>query len=329
VPPRYAYWTILIDGKATAFRARERDELLPTFNQLARKNADIAMRYFARGRLWDSPAQAQWATFDGPAYTQRLKKEIRDILEWVDTIAKWETTIVTATQQLTSLRGMLSLAEGELAKDKETARLMNDIGDIVRSSQLLISKTKSMVKYGVASLQRIDDRLRNGIFDPDKDLADLEEYLLYSIGRESKETLRLAVEAAVADPQLNKWLTERQNLALDLAEAEANREQLLSRLKKAEKSKNESERSGVQPLTDALLQTLARIVNLMGQIRELGDKIEKHLKAHGLRLSDMENFGYSIEATKAAWKEMNGAKDHIASTFDAAVLKMAPEPPDQ
>jgi hypothetical protein len=61
MPPRYAYWTILIDGKATAFRAREREELLPTFNQLARKNADIAMRYFARGRLWDNPEQAQWA----------------------------------------------------------------------------------------------------------------------------------------------------------------------------------------------------------------------------------------------------------------------------
>lgn len=61
MPPRYAYWTILIDGKATAFRAREREELLPTFNQLARKNADIAMRYFARGRLWDNPEQSQWA----------------------------------------------------------------------------------------------------------------------------------------------------------------------------------------------------------------------------------------------------------------------------
>src|SRR5262245_8754973 len=62
MPPRYAYWTILIDGQATAFRARERDELLPTFNQLARKNKDIVMRYFARGRLWDSPEQAQWAS---------------------------------------------------------------------------------------------------------------------------------------------------------------------------------------------------------------------------------------------------------------------------
>ena len=61
MPPRFAYWTILIDGKATAFRARERDELLPTFNQLARKNADIVMKYFSRGRLWDTPEQARWA----------------------------------------------------------------------------------------------------------------------------------------------------------------------------------------------------------------------------------------------------------------------------
>ena len=30
MPPRYVYWTILIDGKATAFRAREREELLQT-----------------------------------------------------------------------------------------------------------------------------------------------------------------------------------------------------------------------------------------------------------------------------------------------------------
>src|SRR6185369_13011987 len=76
MPPRYAYWTILIDGKATAFRAREREELLPTFNQLARKNADIAMRYFARGLLWDNPEQAQWASRN--QVTARTEKRDRD-----------------------------------------------------------------------------------------------------------------------------------------------------------------------------------------------------------------------------------------------------------
>lgn len=55
MPPRYAYWTILVGNQPTAFRAREREELLPTLNQLRRKNADAVMKWFARGRLWDSP----------------------------------------------------------------------------------------------------------------------------------------------------------------------------------------------------------------------------------------------------------------------------------
>src|SRR5882724_2021668 len=54
MPPRYAYWTILIDDKATAFRAREREELQPTFAQLQRKNTNVTMRWFARGKLWES-----------------------------------------------------------------------------------------------------------------------------------------------------------------------------------------------------------------------------------------------------------------------------------
>jgi hypothetical protein len=55
MPPRYAYWTILIDQKPTAFRAREREELLPTLNQLRRTSSDVVMKWFARGRIWESP----------------------------------------------------------------------------------------------------------------------------------------------------------------------------------------------------------------------------------------------------------------------------------
>jgi hypothetical protein len=59
VPPRFAYWTILIDGAPTAFRARERDDLVPTFTQLKRTNDDVVMKWFAQGRLWDSPEAQQ------------------------------------------------------------------------------------------------------------------------------------------------------------------------------------------------------------------------------------------------------------------------------
>ena len=62
MPPRYAYWTILIDDKPTAFRAREQEELLPTLHQLRRTNKNVVLKWFARGRLWETPEAAQAAS---------------------------------------------------------------------------------------------------------------------------------------------------------------------------------------------------------------------------------------------------------------------------
>src|SRR5712692_8622756 len=59
MPPRYAYWTILIDNKPTAFRAREKEVVLPTLHQLRRTNTDVVLKWFARGRLWETPEAAQ------------------------------------------------------------------------------------------------------------------------------------------------------------------------------------------------------------------------------------------------------------------------------
>jgi hypothetical protein len=55
MPPRYSYWTILAGGLPTAFRAAERADLLPTFNRIREKHPDAEMKWFARGKLWESP----------------------------------------------------------------------------------------------------------------------------------------------------------------------------------------------------------------------------------------------------------------------------------
>ena len=59
MPPRYSYWTILAGGLPTAFRAAERADLLPTFNRIREKHPDAEMKWFARGRLWQSQDEAQ------------------------------------------------------------------------------------------------------------------------------------------------------------------------------------------------------------------------------------------------------------------------------
>lgn len=57
MPPRHHYWTIILEGKPTAFRAHEQDELIPTLRQLQTRHPDAVMKWFARGRLWESQEQ--------------------------------------------------------------------------------------------------------------------------------------------------------------------------------------------------------------------------------------------------------------------------------
>jgi hypothetical protein len=56
--PRFVFWTIVLGPEPTAFRAKERDELLPTLKQLQRHHPEATLKFFARGQLWDSAEAA-------------------------------------------------------------------------------------------------------------------------------------------------------------------------------------------------------------------------------------------------------------------------------
>jgi hypothetical protein len=61
MPPRHAYWTIILEGQPTAFRAHTPEELAPTLRQLQSRHPDAVMKWFSRGRLWTSPEEARLA----------------------------------------------------------------------------------------------------------------------------------------------------------------------------------------------------------------------------------------------------------------------------
>lgn len=53
-----ACWIILMGKVPTSFRAKTREELLPTFKQLQRTQPEVALRWFERGKIWESPDAA-------------------------------------------------------------------------------------------------------------------------------------------------------------------------------------------------------------------------------------------------------------------------------
>jgi 23S rRNA pseudouridine2605 synthase len=63
MPPRHHYWTIILEGKPTAFRAHTQEELAPTLRQLQARHPEAVMKWFARGRLWESQEEERAEAF--------------------------------------------------------------------------------------------------------------------------------------------------------------------------------------------------------------------------------------------------------------------------
>jgi hypothetical protein len=61
MPPRYAYWTILVDEQPTAFRAGTLEDLMPTFKRLQARHQNARVVWFQNGKVWKSRLDAQEA----------------------------------------------------------------------------------------------------------------------------------------------------------------------------------------------------------------------------------------------------------------------------
>jgi hypothetical protein len=74
MPTPHACWVILIGAVPTSFRAKTREELLPTYRQLQRTQPGVALRWFERGRIWESPAAARGAALLAAAETREKRR---------------------------------------------------------------------------------------------------------------------------------------------------------------------------------------------------------------------------------------------------------------
>jgi hypothetical protein len=61
MPPAHSFWVIVHGTVPTAFRARHREDLLPTLVQLQHTQPDVSLVWFESGRTWESPEVAREA----------------------------------------------------------------------------------------------------------------------------------------------------------------------------------------------------------------------------------------------------------------------------
>jgi hypothetical protein len=270
------------------------------------------------------PVQAQWTVWDPTNYSLQLAKKIEEANRWLETVRHYATMVDKTIQQLTTMQGVLRNVDEQLARNVRLVRFISNVGQIVRGTYQLKRQLEGMIRYRIAMLKGIDDRLRNGIFDPEQDLRDLENYLKFTIGRSADQTVARVDKLARNDSQLESWCVRRTQVQKDLAIAREVLTQAEQQLE-IEKGKSDVDQSNLAHLNDVILQQQQLIAELEKEHAQLQDKITERAAKYGLRLQDMENFAFSIMAATDGWLSLQQTKDQIERTLTDVIINAHPQ----
>ncbi|MDQ3688006.1 MAG: hypothetical protein M3430_20720 [Acidobacteriota bacterium] len=283
---------------------------------------------FVLGMLIMPPqtARAQWTVYDPANHATQVERMIQDAARWLETINKYAKDFEhyaemfdKAVEQLTTLKGMLTIADEQLAKHKDLIFLVHDVGKIIRKSFALHEQLESLVLHRIAALKKIDDRIRNGILDIDQDKLDFETYLRHTIGRSAQDTLSKRIRLAQTDNQLAFWLDEKQKLESQIAKYNELYKEAIDKFE-AETNKPLDQQRNVQALSEAVNHYEDLIIELTRQHAELTEKITDRTAQYGVRIQDMENFARRVVSVNAAWDSLMVTHDNLKATLDDLIL---------
>jgi chromosome segregation ATPase len=261
------------------------------------------------------PAQAQWTVFDPTSYAAQIEEMAREMDRWLQTVQHYTAMYDKAVKQVTSLGGILTIVDQQLARNKNLISSVAQIGQTVRHIFLLKRQIENMVQCRIRAIQQLDSRLKAGIFNPQQDLQDLEEYLRNSIGRSSQNTLANLERLANMDNEFERLRYELRNAYIRLAEAQAVLKQYEDMLT-AEMSKPEEERHSVALLQTQISNTKLQIEQIKAQINDLTEKLAAKTKQYGIQLDIRGTYGQQVHQTNKAWESTIPVRKEILEQID-------------
>jgi chromosome segregation ATPase len=256
------------------------------------------------------PVRAQWTVFDPSQYALQVKKRIEDAERYVK---MFDNTV----RQLSTLRGVLGKAEELVTNHLISKQTMSDIGGLVRASFELKDQVQAITTTRLTMLKSIDDRLRRGIFDPEADLRDFEDYLRTSIGRSSEDTLANLERLRRMDNTLERMYVELSRLQKAQADTHLEQKTLKAKLD-AINALPESQRDpmSIGSLIEKISSNEALIAQYAAKIEELQTRIEERKKKYQVLMDERVKFAEQVHTTNDAWTKFNDRLDEFQRTLD-------------
>ena len=257
-------------------------------------------------------AQAQWTVFDPAQYSLQIERQIEEANRWLECVKQYTDEINKMVEQITTMKGVLTQAEKLVLHNANLTRTMAQIGQTVRDVFALKRAMETMVISRLNMIKSIKSRLANGIFDPEADLRDFEDYLRNSIGRTAQDKIATMNRIAMFDATLARLYHDLQTAEVRQAGAALQMKQAKEKLE-AELAKPVTEQCATC-LSDLKLEIATcekMIADLDAHISNLSTQIEERVKRYNLTMEERVRIANQVKATDEAWDKLNIVKDGI------------------
>src|SRR5713226_3851225 len=265
--------------------------------------------------LSPTTTQAQWTVFDPAQYSLQIERQIEEDNRWLERVRQYSEEINKLAEQLSTMKGVLGQAEKLVLHNANLTRTMAQIGQTVRDVFALKRAIETMVISRLRMIKSIKVRLMNGIFDPEADLRDFEDYLRNSSGRTAQDKIATMNRIAMFDATLARLYHDLQTAEARQAGAAEQMKQAKDKLD-AELAKPQTEQCAhcISDLKLEIASCEKMIADLDTQITNLSTQIEDRVKLYNLTMEERVRIANRVRATDEAWNNLNIVKDSI---FDA------------
>lgn len=269
------------------------------------------------------PVQAQWAVYDGANHVTQLERMAQDAARWIETvnhyleeINKYQAMIDKQVEQITRLGNIMQTIDEQLARNKTLINTVARFGQTIRQIFQLQQDIRTMVSCRILAVQRVWERMRNGIFDPQQNMRDLEEYMRHSIGKSSQQRIEYHELLLEQDAEFGEAVYNREVAYGRLARAEEAQKALETALT-AETSKPAGEQQGVESLLQQLADCKLYIATLTEQIAGYTKIINEKMTKFGVTIDAHARFGQQVVRETQAWREMTRVNQETLRSLDA------------
>ncbi len=253
--------------------------------------------------LIPAPAQAQWTVFDPSNYTIQIKRHIEDLSRWMETVNQYMRMYENAVGQLTHLQGMLRTADELLAHDKRMRKFISYWGQAIRLTFRVKNQLVNLVTGAARAIMNIEQRLRNGIFDPEANKRDFAEYLRYGIGRTAQDAEAEVERLKRMDNQLERIIYDHQRTSEQLAQLNSHiaaKKEELERLKNCDDCTDKDR--DLEQLSFEIAKLEEQAAKSEGEVSRLFDLKAKRVEEIYKTEEERTRFGRTIITMNKAWR---------------------------